>query len=42
VLADFLERQDPATLAAYRNADFPHAADPFAVADNWKLRGRLE
>jgi peptidoglycan/xylan/chitin deacetylase (PgdA/CDA1 family) len=41
-LADFLERQDPATLAAYQAGDFPHAADPFAVADNWTLRGRLE
>ncbi len=29
-LADFLDRQDPATLAAYRNGDFPHAADPLA------------
>jgi peptidoglycan/xylan/chitin deacetylase (PgdA/CDA1 family) len=41
-LADFLERQDSATLAAYRNGDFPHAADPFAVASLWTLRGRLD
>jgi peptidoglycan/xylan/chitin deacetylase (PgdA/CDA1 family) len=41
-LADFLERQDPATLAAYRSGDFPHAADPFAVASLWTLRGSLD
>jgi peptidoglycan/xylan/chitin deacetylase (PgdA/CDA1 family) len=41
-LADFLDRQDPATLAAYRSGDFPHAADPFAIASLWTLRGRLD
>ncbi len=28
-LADFLDRQSPDTLAAYRAGDFPHAAAPF-------------
>ena len=41
-LANFLEQQDPETLQAYRNGDFQHAVDPFAVADNWRLRGRIE
>jgi peptidoglycan/xylan/chitin deacetylase (PgdA/CDA1 family) len=27
-LADFMDRLDPATLEAYRNGDFPHAAAP--------------
>ena len=40
-LADFLDKQDPATLEAYRHGDFPHASDPLLVADNWVLRGRL-
>jgi peptidoglycan/xylan/chitin deacetylase (PgdA/CDA1 family) len=42
MLADFLERQDPATLAAYRNGDFPHASDPLAVAGIEGLRGSLD
>ena len=41
-LANFLEQQDPQTLAAYRNGDFPHAVDPFAVAANWHLRGSVQ
>ncbi len=41
-LADFLDRQDPATLAAYRNGDFPHANDPLAIAGIEGLRGSLD
>ena len=39
---EFHRPPDPETLQAYRNGDFPHAVDPFAVADNWRLRGRIE
>jgi len=41
-LANFLEQLDPETLQAYRNGDFPHAVDPFAVADNWHLRRSVQ